>query len=808
MTMRPRWKKVAADLWDNKGRTLLVVFSIAVGVLAIGVITGAYRIIQDDMSASYAAHHPANLELRMEDFDQDLLDAVRNYRGVADVEARRVIPLRVRRQGADTWTMFDVVAVQDFENNTVNLLTPLEGQPQAARGEVVLEKDAAARIHAQVGDRIEVELPDGSVKSLRVVGIVLDPATSAADFLASPLAYIATDTLPDLHQPQTFNRLYITLSEGQDDLGHIRDMLGTIKSKIERSGYAVGFTRQSKTHEHPLAAVVSAVLGILLALGVLVLFLSSSLIANTLSALLQQHLRHIGVMKLVGGRNNQILALYLVLMLAFGGMALAIAVPLGGQGAYGLAFFIADQIGFTLQGYRIVPLAIVIQVVVGILVPLVAGLGPVLGGTRVTVLDAISGETIRRAAESTAHPGWIDRALLRSTQALARRGVHIPRPILLSIRNTFRNQRRLFLTLFTLTMGGAIFISVFNVRVSLFRYVEQVGNYFLADVTLDFTQSYRLNKVRTQALRIPDVVDVEGWAYANAEILFPDGRVADNINILAPPADTALVRPLMIEGRWMQPDDVRQLVISEGIWDYYPNLHSGDTLRLKINGREETWQVVGIFKFVGLEGILGYTPYEYLSRAQNAANRAFSYRITTTRHDRASQEAMAKVVDAAFRDAGFRVSQARAGLSTLDDASESLNVLIAFLLIMALLTAAVGAMGLTGTMGMNVLERTREIGIMRAIGATDRRIIGVVLAEGLFIGLISWGLAVVLSVPFSYLLSGIVSRAIFNTPIRVVFTPTGFGLWLGLVAVLSTLASVVPARNAARLTIREVLAYE
>ncbi len=806
--MRPRWKKVISDLWDNKARTLLVVLSIAVGVLAIGVITGAYVIIDTDMSVSYAAHNPANLELRTQDFGDDLLSAVRNYPGVADVEARRAIPLRVRLPGQQAWTMLDGIAMEDFEENRVNLLTPLEGAPAAGRDEVVLEKDAAERTGAQVGDVLEVQLTDGSVKTLRVVGVVLDPATSAADFLAAPLAYIHMDTLPDLHQPQTFNRLYLTLNSGQDDMAHIREVLSTVKNKIERSGYYVGFTRQSKTHEHPLAAVVGAVLGILLALGVLIVFLSSSLIANTLSALLQQHMRHIGVMKLVGGRNNQILALYLVLMLAFGGLALAIAVPLGGQGAYGLAAFIADSIGFTLQGYRIVPLAMALQVAVGILVPLIAGLGPVIGGTRVTVLQAISGEAARLSAESGSDGGWIDRILLRLTNALTRRGLHIPRPILLSIRNTFRNKRRLFLTLFTLTMGGAIFISVFNVRVSLFRYVEQVGNYFLADVTLDFDQSYRINKVASYALQVPGVVAVEGWTYANAEILYPDGSVADNVNILAPPADTQLVQPLMVEGRWLQPDDKRKLVISEGIWDYYPNLHSGDTLNLRINGREETWQVVGIFKFVGLEGILGYTPYEYLARDQNQANRSFSYRIVTERHDRPYQQMMSQTLDTYFRERGFQVQEARAGLSTLDDASESLDILIAFLLIMALLTASVGAMGLAGTMGMNVLERTREIGIMRAIGATDRRIMGAVIVEGLFVGLISWGMAVVLSIPFSYLLSGIVSRAIFNTPIEVIFTPTGFALWLALVAVLSVLASVLPARNAARLTIREVLAYE
>ena len=805
--MRPRWKKVLSDLWDNKARTVLVVLSIAVGVLAIGIITGAYIIIDADMGVSYAAHNPANLEFRMEDFGQDLLDAVRNYPDVGAAEGRRALSLSVRPLGDEAWTMFDVIAMDDFADNQVNLLTLLDGKPEAERGEIILEKEAAEKTGLQVGDTLELRLYDGSIKRLRVVGIVLDPATSAADFLASPLAYINMDALPDLHEAQVYNRLYITLASGQDDLTHIRNALGDIKGRIERTGYYIGFTRQSQTHAHPLQAVTNAVLGILLALGVLIVFLSSSLIANTLSALLQQHMRHIGVMKLIGGRNNQILALYLVLMLAFGGLALALAVPLGGQGAYALALFIADEIGFTLQGYRIVPLAMVVQVLVGIFVPLIAGLGPVVNGTRITVLQAISGESARLSAEGSGD-GWIDRTLLRVTNALARRGRHIPRPILLSIRNTFRNKRRLWLTLFTLTMSGAIFISVFNVRVSLFRYVEQVGNYFLADVTLDLSQSYRINKVASYAEQVPGVVRVEGWSYANAEILYADGSVADNVNILAPPAQTDLVQPMMIAGRWMQPGDVKKIVISEGIWDYYPDLQPGDDILLKINGHKETWQVVGIFKFIGLEGILAYTPYEYLARDFNTANRSFSYRIVTEQHDRAYQEKIADLLDTYFREHGFQVTQTMAGLSSLDDASESLDILITFLLIMSLLTASVGAMGLAGTMGMNILERTREIGIMRAIGATDARIMGVVIAEGLFIGLISWGLAVILSIPFSYLLSGIVSRAIFNTPIQVIFTPMGFALWLGLVILLSVIASVLPARNAARLTIREVLAYE
>ena len=131
-----------------------------------------------------------------------------------------------------------------------------------------------------------------------------------------------------------------------------------------------------------------------------------------------------------------------------------------------------------------------------------------------------------------------------------------------------------------------------------------------------------------------------------------------------------------------------------------------------------------------------------------------------------------------------------------------------FLLIMALLTASVGSMGLAGAMGMNVLERTREIGIMRSIGATDREILRLVVVEGVVIGGLSWILAVLLSFPITVLLSSILSLAIFRSPIDVKFTLEGFGLWLLIVLALSGVASVLPARSAARLTIREVLAYE
>jgi putative ABC transport system permease protein len=809
--MKPRWRKVFLDLFENKGRTLLVVLSIAVGVFSIGVIAGTYVIISNDMSVTYAANNPANIEFRMDDFNDDMLTTIRNTRGIEDAEGRRVVNMRVREMDREKWTTLDIIAVDDFDKNKVNLLNLISGQIKPKKNEVVLEQDALDDLDVQVGQDLLFELPDGTTKSLKVVGIVLDPATGADDFLAPPFGYITMDTLPTLHQPELFNRVYATVSENQDDMVHIRAVGGDLKDRIEKVDYVVTRTRFSKTHEHPMASIINAVLGILLALGFLIVFLASSLIANTLSALLNQHMRHIGVIKLVGGRNRQVLGMYFVLILVFGFLALLIAVPLGGQGAYWLSEFIADKMSFSLLGYRIVPIAFVIQIVVGLLVPLVAGLVPVINGSRVTVLRAISGDLTmdeKQAEESPERESRWERFQTRVTNALARRGIHIPRPLLISLRNTFRRRGRLILTLFTLTMGGAIFIAVFNVRVSLYDYMGAIGQYFRADVTVDFDEAYRLREVEQYLMQVDGVEKVEGWQYASVEALLPDDTVADNISLLAPPAESALVQPILIEGRWLHPDDVRKMTVSETILKEFPDLKAGDTLHLKVNGQEEDWQVVGIFKFIGQQGTIGYAPFEYISGMNNQRNRAYSYRIVTVRHDRAYQDMMADYLDNYLRDHGFKVRKSEAGLASLDTALESLDILVTFLLIMALLTASVGSMGLTGTMSMNVLERTREIGIMRSIGAKDSVIMRTVIAEGMVIGLISFVLAVILSVPFTYLLSTIVSVSIFETPIKIVFTFMGYGIWIALVLVLSALASVVPAQNAARLTIREVLAYE
>ena len=158
--MKPRWRKVIHDLWDNKVRTLLVVFSIAVGVFSIGVIAGAYQIITQDMSVSYSANKPANVELRMTDFNEETLKMIRNQPEVLGAEGRRVFNIRVRVPGTEKWTNLDMIAFDEFQKNTINLLNPVEGKQRPEKREVLLEKNVLQEIDTGVGQLLEFQLPD------------------------------------------------------------------------------------------------------------------------------------------------------------------------------------------------------------------------------------------------------------------------------------------------------------------------------------------------------------------------------------------------------------------------------------------------------------------------------------------------------------------------------------------------------------------------------------------------------------------------------------------------------------------------
>ncbi len=796
--IKPRWSKVLADLWDNKLRTLLVVASIAVGVFAIGMIVSTYAILSEDFNLSYVLVNPVNIEVWTDRFSEDFLRVIEQIPGVETAEGRRIFGVRGSKNGV-AWESLDLIAVKDFEAAQINLLAPLEGTHYPQRRELLISYDFMNNTDFKVGDQVEIELPNGVSYTMPVVGIVADQASGGGDIRSGPFAYVTLDTLSSLSQDQTFNRLYVTVDGTGSDVAVIDAIAALVADKVERNSRTVYRMDMLVSNVHPMGATVLAVLGVLGVLGGLITILSSSLIINTLNALITQHMRQIGVMKLIGGRRVQIMGMYLTLIFAYGLVALALAVPSGALAGYEFAGFISSMMNTSLQPFRVVPVAIVLQALLAFLIPLGAGFFPVNRGSKINVRRAISNE--RAQAQSTGLK-WFN----RFTQWLG----WMSRPILLSIRNTFRQKGRLLLTIFTLTVAGAVFIAVFNVRVSMSAFMDQLSAHFMGDVSVYFSQPYSITRIKQLVLPLPGVEQIEAWGGASGEIWDADDNVVDNINLIASPPDTVLLDADVVAGRWLNPGEEKALVVADSIYEHYPNLKPGDSLIIKMPGeREEAWQVVGLFRFVSMMGdMLAYADYNFIADINHLPNQAYSFKIITDNHTLEGQRDIGQVIDQYLSDRGFNIRSVEAGKLIREDSSQAIDILVRFLLIMALLTAFVGSIGLTGTMGMNVLERTREIGVMRAIGAVDFEIIKSIVIEGLVIGLITWTLAIGLSFPISRFLLQIISEAMMGSSVQLAYTSDGIFIWLGVVLSLSVIASILPARNAARLTIREVLAYE
>jgi putative ABC transport system permease protein len=797
--LAPRWAKVLRDLWEHKTRTLLVVLSIAVGVFAVGMIASTQQILSSQLMDSYLGINPGNAVIATTPFDEELLRAIQRMPEVEDAAARFSVFTRASL-GPGRWRDLTLFALPDYDNININKIEPESGPWPPPRNALLVERNSLPLLEAEIGDTLLVELPDGRQRELLLAGTAHDINLPPARFTNQAFGYVTFDTTERWGFPRQYTSLSITVAENKFDAEHIQQVTDQVKDKLQSGGRAVTFTWVPTPGKHPADEILPAIFLLLGALGLLSLVLSGFLVVNTVSAILAQQVRQIGVMKTIGARRGQLIGVYLGTVLIFGLLSLLLAVPLGMLAAYGFTAFLAQFLNFDVV-YEGIPLAALgLQVLVGILVPLLAALWPVLNGAAITIREAISSYGLGKGRFGK---GPIDHFLLRVQHWLP----WLSRPLIISLRNTFRRKGRLALTMLTLTLGGAIFIAVLSVQVSLDRTLDDAlaANNF--DVFVGFDRPYREDVLIGEAQSVAGVSVVETWGGGGARRVRPQGGVSDDIRVQAPPVDTQMVQPTLLEGRWLLPGDENAVVLTSNVLDEERDVRLGDPVTLRIGDKESDWVVVGVTQSLQ-EQPTAYVNKGYFAQLQGGAGRANFIRVLAGSDDTDEHKRIAADLEAHFEERGYQVSQIGTTAETLEAVEYQFGILVALLLVMTLLMALVGGLGLMGTMSINVIERTREIGVMRAIGAATGSIMQIIVVEGVLIGLISWLQAAILSLPLAKLLADQVGNAFVDAPLSFGFSTAGVALWLLIVVLLAAVASFLPARTASRLTVREVLAYE
>jgi putative ABC transport system permease protein len=570
------------------------------------------------------------------------------------------------------------------------------------------------------------------------------------------------------------------------------DAAERIEDRLERLGLTVDGYEITDPRVHPMQNQIDAVLAVLGAMGGLSLGLSAFLIINVINATLARQVRQIGVMKAIGAGLLHVVRLYLAVALIYGALAVLVAAPLGVVGAHFVALWLLDMFNVPAAAFRFEPFAILVQLVIGLIIPPLAALAPVLDAARITVREALGGYGLGQA--SGFGRGWFDRLLshIRS----------LPRVVALGLRNAFRRKGRVALTLLVLTFSGAMFVTVMSTRAALqstFHVIFELEG----DLAVSLGDPYAASRLIESAQDVPGVIHAEVWHQQMASLTSPSrpGRRAEgeepSLLLTGIPSDSATFHPRIIAGRTLRTDDGRAILVNNRLVAE-EDVRVGDTVTVRIAEQESRWIVVGSYLSLNVLQDVCYVPHEALARQTGTRGEGTIVQVLSEGQGMEVQQRVVDDLIAVYEAQNVEVAGSYTTSGQWQESQSAFSVLIAL----------VGSIGLASAMSINVVERTREIGVMRAVGATARAVATVFVVEGVLIGCLSWLLAVPLSLPGAYALGTVVGQAIVQIPLDFAYSVGAVFLWLCIVTVLSILASLWPALRATRVSVRQSLAYE
>ncbi|MBL0170305.1 MAG: ABC transporter permease [Gemmatimonadaceae bacterium] len=794
--LSPRWRKVLRDLQLHPSRTALVVLAMVVGLAGAGSVLDTWSLMRQVTREEYRASRPASATLRVDSVSAAIVAQVRAMTGIAAVQARRTVNGGVRVAGAASPRSLVVFALDDFESSAIGKVLSEAGQWPPRDGELVIERSSVDYAGASIGDSLLVQVGDNAPITMAITGIARDVGLAPGWMEHVVYTFASPSSLRSLGLSATFNELQFVVRDSTLDRDGIRRVAQQVQQLLQRNGRTVTAVDVPVPGRHIHAAQIDSLLFTQGAFGAIALLLSGILVVNLIGAMLTGQVREIGVMKAIGATPRQIAQMYLLLAFLLGLVACAIAIPLAAFVGRWYADFTADLLNFSTKGFAIPSSAFLVQLAVGLIFPVAAAAIPVSRGCRISVGEALRDVGITATGSRAALGDFGKR--LDAMGGMAR-------PLLLSLRNAFRKRLRMSLTLLTLAMGGAVYIGALNLRTSVRGAVGLLFDTQRYDMALRTANAWPADSLEAVVRAIGGVGDAEAWSAARATLDRGDGLPGNAFPVSAPTPGTAMLKHDITAGRWLNDSDERAIVVNRRLSGDEPSMRVGATVNLVIAGRTQPWHVVGIVES-------GPSPASYAPRATIAAitagGRVDRMVVASSLRGPASQLDLMQRLRAALAQSGYPVQTGQMMVESRKVTEDHLLMVAGFLGIMGQLMIVVGGLALASTMGMAVLERTREIGVLRAIGARHGAIMTMVQIEGLVIALLGWALAIPLSLPMSVVLGRAFGRIML--PLAVTWMPDVAGVvqWLGVVLVVSVVACAWPAWRATRITTRAALAYE
>jgi putative ABC transport system permease protein len=789
------------DLTSDYPRNLMLVIAIAIGVFGIGSILGGYSVIKREMTANYLGTNPASATIEIEgNISKAQVDSVKKFSGIS--EAERHATLIARMKVGDKWYPLLLFIIDDFKGKRTNRIHHVTGEHEPPAGTMLVERTALIVMQAKEGSELLIKTPHGQPQRVKVSGTVHDPGLAPAWQQQAGYGYITLSTLHWLGEAQGFDQLRIVVSEQPYSREHITEKAQAVAQKLKQSGHDVHEIQVPPPGKHPHQSQMSAVMSIFVIFSFLILILGSILVATSMATLMVKQIRQIGVMKTIGATSIQVAGLYLIMITIVCLIALIAAIPLSRLAAAGFYNQVAVLLNLEIRDSSIPYWVPLLQIGSGILAPIVAAAFPVIRGSRISVKNALDNYGV--TPNNTGNGSWVFR--------FSQLGF-ISETFRLSIRNVFRQRSRLVMTLGLLAAGGAMFMTALNVSEAWKDNLKRIYQQRLYDLEVRLNKSVQADSIEDNIRALSGVKAVEGWSQSSTSVrkessfevtrTYPD-KGHGSFDMLALPVPTQLLSLTVVEGEWLNNPASNDVVLNQLARG---SLKIGDSVSLSIDGKFSEWNVIGFTEDVGSPAT-AYVSLEVFSKLTNTSGRTKMLRIAYA--DRSKENALRgnREIERFLEQKNISVSSTMPVWLLHNAVAAHMKVLVNSLMAMAVLMALVGTIGLMSAMSMSVLERTREIGVMRAIGATPQKIRNLIVWEGLLIG----ALSILIAFSFSLLLSAYMGRFIgnmaFRTPLSLTISGFAIVIWMFIIITGSYSATLYPARRANRITTREALAYE
>ena len=789
-TVNVKLKTAFRNLRINPARTALVVFALFIGLWGIGSIIVSYIILTNDLNENFLKTKPFHVALNSKNFNRLDLTAFRDRPEVESAEFRDLSKERIEIL-PNRWIPLWVFGVENFNNLILAEFYHEEGKKVPDSGTMLFERDGQKISNLRLGSVARVRAGDGKVIEVPITGLTFDPVLSPSSQDHQIHSYVDKKTYSKITGKAANERLVFRL-KNINTIKDIQVLTKTIINDFEHLDITVSKVRIPKLNEHPHQWQLNTLLFLQGSIGFLAFLMGTVLVWQLMGAILARQVRQIGILKAIGASRVQVFEIYLTMVLLLGAAASMIAIPLAVMSGYAFADFVAGQLNFNILTTSLPILMYLYLIAAGILLPILASLPALLKGTKVTAYDAINDYGIQEN-EIGNEVGLITKLPLSNSMVLA-------------LRNTLRRKKRLVITIITMALGVAIFSTGFNVRQSIIELLAETRTALKYDVQLTLKDPIPIEQALSPFTSIDNVSRIETRGGGKGIIQTNTIETTDEATVFALPWDTEMLALEILEGRWLIDTDEPEIVVNQKILETFNNPVLGEYYTLKIKEKALKVKLVGIVEEFAMQRI--YLDKSVYDKFFGTGQLVKSLMFVAKNNDYDKIIALEEDIEKAAGPSILSVGNIESQTGRMQVLSDHLNVILAMLLTMALLVLVVGALGMASAMSINILERTREIGVLRAIGATPKRIYGLFVTEGMVISVVSIVLGLLLAWPLSVVAARFFGELILNYPLKFALSNPGLVITLAITLAFGWLASRIPAAKAIRVSTREALAYE